>query len=160
MKSLDRRGFFSAISCSLASFAMARLIPLRSQRSLTGEVPAPNTGLCWLDVCAPFIIEDAERGLRSEIILTSDTFAGPRGHEDGRDATDYEIYLYDAAGKVIGRDGVTRRMSAPAMRTTVIPISDLIGDTKSFWGGMRIRLRPQCRQAMHASDLFSSAFVR
>ena len=92
--------------------------------------------------------------------MTSDTFAGARGHEDGRDATDYEIYLYDAAGKVIGRDGVTRRMSVPAMRTTLIPIRDLIGDAKSFWGGMKIRLRPQCRQAMHASDLFSSAFVR
>src|SRR5262245_66363263 len=116
MKSLDRRGFFSAISCSLASFAMARLIPLRSQRSLTGEVPVPNTGLCWLDVCAPFIIEDAERGLRSEIILTSDTFAGARGHEDGRDATDYASYLYDAAAKLIGSEGVTTRMAAAGMR--------------------------------------------
>ncbi len=167
MKTLDRRSFLSTISCSLASFATAQALPFRNQQSPAGVAPVPNTGSCWLDVCAPFVIEDAERGLHTEIILTSDTFAGARGHEDGADATDYEIYIYDAAGRAIGAGAAPRRLTVPAMRTTVITARELIAGTgsagrpgQSFWGGMRIRLRPRCRPAMHASDLFSSVFNR
>jgi hypothetical protein len=46
------------------------------------------------------------------------------------------------------------------MHTTVVTVRDLVGASGSFWGGMRIRLRPNGREPMHASDLFSSAFVR
>src|SRR5437868_4070612 len=51
-------------------------------------------------------------------------------------------------------------ISVSAMDATVLSARELIGSDKDFWGGMRIRLRPQARQAMPASDLFSSAFVR
>ncbi len=155
MKTLDRRSFLSTISCSLAGAATAPFIPVP-----TTLVQAINNQACWLDVCAPFIVEDHDRGVQSEIVLTSDTFFGARGHEDGADSTDYEVYLYDAAGKAIGAGGVARKLNAPAMRTTVIAARDLVGEAKSFWGGMKIRLRPRCRETMHASDLFSSAFVR
>src|SRR5574341_1779873 len=100
MKPMDRRSFLATISCSLASGGAAQLLPvsnLFAQSSVSS-----NSQSCWLEVCASFIVEDAERGVQSEIILTSDTFAGARGHEDGADSTDYEIYLYDAVGKVIG----------------------------------------------------------
>ena len=159
---MDRRRFLATISCSFAAGGATPFLPVSNLFARSGQQvsPAPNNQPCWLDVCAPFIVEDVDRGIQCEIVLTSDTFAGARGHEDGRDATDYEIYLYDSTGKVVGKDGVTRRMSVPAMRTTLVTIRDLIGDARSFWGGMRIRLRPQCRKAMHASDLFSSAFVR
>ncbi len=149
---MDRRQFLSTLSCSLA----APLLPVPDS---PGQAPPGSAG-CWLDVCAPFIAQDDARGMECEIVFTSDTFAGARGHEDGADATEYEILLYDGAGRPLGPGGVARRMTIPAMRTTVLPVSELLGETRSFWGGMRIRLRPRGREAMHASDLFSSAFVR
>jgi hypothetical protein len=105
-------------------------------------------------------MEDEQVGIQSEIVLTSDTFVGPKGFEDGVDATEYELYLYDAMGRRVGTDVQANCLSVPAMKTTVIKVSELIGTRKSFWGGLTIRLRPRCRQRMHASDLFSSAFVR
>ncbi|MDX2029556.1 MAG: hypothetical protein SF339_02735 [Blastocatellia bacterium] len=149
---MDRRRFLSTLSCSIA----APLVPVSEPLSQAGPTSAP----CWLDVCAPFIVEDGERGMECEIVLTSDTFSGARGHEDGADTTDYEIHLYDAAGRPVGPGGIARKLNVPAMRTTVIPIAELLGERKRFWGGMRIRLRPRGREAMHAGDLFSSAFVR
>ncbi|MGH9969360.1 MAG: hypothetical protein ACREBG_16385 [Pyrinomonadaceae bacterium] len=92
--------------------------------------------------------------------MTSDTFVGRRGYEGDAYGTDYEIYLYDRSGKAIGLGGIARKLTVPAMRTTVINARDLIGGVKSFWGGMKIRLQPRGPEPMHASDLFSSAFVR
>ncbi|MCI0338118.1 MAG: hypothetical protein L0226_11105 [Acidobacteria bacterium] len=152
---MNRRSFLSSVSCSLVTIATP--IPKLFEDYRT---TISTNQSCWLDVCAPFIIEDADRGFQSEIILTSDTFVGARGYEDGADATDYEIYLYDLAGKAIGAGGPAKRMTVPAMRATVISARELIGDVRSFWGGMNIRLRPKCREVMHASDLFSSAFLR
>ncbi len=168
MNPFDRRSFLSALSCSLATLASDSLAPVRRFIAEESNIFLPNDRSCWLDVCAPFVIEDADRGMHTEIILTSDTFAGARGHQDGADATEYEIYLYDASGRAIGarshQDGVARRLTVPAMRTTVIPARELIAgvgmEKRRFWGGMKIRLRPRCREAMHASDLFSSAFNR
>ena len=161
MSSLERRKFLSLLPGSVAGFVLAPLIP---QRSLTGNNVSSQlsaTGsTCWLDVCAPFIVEDDRRGIHTEIVLTSDTFVGARGYADGADGTDYEIYLYDADGRALGVDGVARRLTIPAMRTTLIDARDLIGAAKNFWGGMKIRLRPRARESMPASDLFSSAFVR
>jgi hypothetical protein len=154
---LKRRSFLALLppACAGAAF-----FPLSSAIKIFAQTPDRPTSVCWLDVCAPFIIEDAEIGLHSEIVLTSDTFVGARGFEDGADATEYEIYLYDAAGKAIGTDGVAKRLTVPAMQMTVLSLREILGDTRKFWGGMRIRLRPKGREPMHASDLFSSAFVR
>jgi hypothetical protein len=115
---------------------------------------------CWLDVCAPLVVQNAELGLYSEVVLTSDTFIGQSGYTDGADTTEYEVYLYDSSGNAIGADGVAKRLVVPAMHTTTISLKEVLSDRKEFWGGMRIRLRPKGRAPMHASDLFSSAFVR
>ncbi len=148
----DRRRFLASISCSLVTTVAAqpqqRLFSLQTNNS------------CWLEVTAPFIIEDAARGISTEVVLTSDTFAGVRGHEDKTAATEYEVYLYDANGQARGEKGIARRMTVPAMQTTVLAARDLLGAQKPFWGGMKIRLRPQNQAVKHASDLFSSAFVR
>jgi hypothetical protein len=171
VKPFDRRQF---ISRSLATLAAMPLIPIardsaRVDQQQQPTVQSPQTeypddksaGACWLEVCAPFVVEDAARGVSSEIVLTSDNFSGARGYADGRDATDYEIYLYDADGKPVGASGVARKMTVPAMQTTVIAARDLLGDAPArFWGGMKIRLRPRGRAPLHANDLFSSAFVR
>jgi hypothetical protein len=159
MGTVKRREFLAQFSFSVG----AGLLPFLGSRTAMGVdrgAPSGAQGICWLDVAAPFIVEDPALGIHSEIILTSDTFSGASGHEDGVDATEYEIYLYDAAGKAIGTDGVAKRLVAPAMHTTVLPVSEMIGAGQSFIGGSRIRLRPRARTPMHASDLFSSAFVR
>jgi hypothetical protein len=148
MRQTDRRDFLSGVSFSLLSLTV-------SQTAL-GATTVPG---CWLDVCAPFIVEDPSRGVTSELILTSDNFTGVSGYEDSRNATEYEIYLYDSTGRAIGDGGIARRLSVPALRTTVIPVSQLLGrNEQKFWGGLKVRLRPV--NGSHASDLFSSAFVR
>ncbi|HET8782563.1 MAG TPA: hypothetical protein VFM63_09095 [Pyrinomonadaceae bacterium] len=158
MKTLERRSFLSLISTATVGSAFYPALGFGNQNS---QSPKPiSNGTCWLDVCAPFIIQDAALGIDSEIVLTADNFIGANGHADGSDATEYQILLYDSEGRPIGDDGVARRLSAQAMCTTVIPVSELVGRDKSFWGGMRIRLRPKTRTPTHASDLFSSAFVR
>ena len=160
---LKRRSFLALFPGALAGAAFYPLLNSHSktlaQTPATKDKKAGNL-VCWLDVCAPFIVEDAEIGLHSEIVLTSDTFVGAKGYADGADATEYEIYLYDADGKAVGAEGVTRRLVVPAMQITVLSLREILGDSRKFWGGMRIRLRPKGRQPMHASDLFSSAFVR
>lgn len=148
---MDRRTFLSNFSCSLAPFVVAP--PVQFQRA---AIPAP----CWLEVAVPFIAQDATLGMQSEIVLTSDTFAGARGYEDGLDATEFEICLYDATGKLLGADSVTKRLVVPAMHVTPLPLRELLGNAGKFAGGLKIRLRPQTRVGMHTSDLFSSAFVR
>src|SRR5216684_1620068 len=122
----DRRRFLSLISGSVAAYATTPLTPfqrlLGDNESLlrSSQNPPPGTGSCWLDVCAPFVVEDYQRGIHTNLVLTSDTFSGQRGYEGDAYGTNYEIYLYDAAGKAIGSDGVARRMTVPAMHTTVI----------------------------------------
>lgn len=155
MPQMERRTFLANLSCSFVPLALPA--PGRFVRK---AVPAA----CWLEVAAPFLLEDVEHRLTSEVVLTSDTFAGARGYEDGLDATEFEICLYDAAGKLIGKDDVTKRLSVPAMHVTALPLRALLGGATKpaarFCGGLKIRLRPQTRVGMHASDLFSSAFVR
>lgn len=158
---MNRRSFLALFPGALAGAACIPLINFGS--NTFAQAPGASkstTPACWLDVAAPFIVEDPEIGLHSEIVLTSDTFVGAKGYEDGADATEYEIYLYDAEGKAIGADGIARRLVVPAMQMTVLSLREILGDGRKFWGGMRIRLRPKGRQPMHASDLFSSAFVR
>ncbi|HKR12539.1 MAG TPA: hypothetical protein VJT15_10805 [Pyrinomonadaceae bacterium] len=158
MKTLARRSFLSLISHATVGSTLCSASPLARALTRTG-----NSGTCWLDVCAPFIIQDAALGIDSEIVLTADNFIGARGYADDLDATEYQILLYDPEGRPIGDNGVARRLTAEAMRTTVIPVGELVGPgnkAQGFWGGMRIRLKPKTRTPTHASDLFSSAFVR
>jgi hypothetical protein len=162
-RGLKRRSFLAYLPGALATTAFVPLINGRTK--FAGQNPNPSppvkaTPVCWLDVAAPFIVEDPEIGLHAEVVLTSDTFVGAKGYEDGADATEYEIYLYDAAGKAVGSDGIAKRLTVPAMQNTIVTLREILGSNQKFWGGMRIRLRPKGRQPMHASDLFSSAFVR
>ncbi|HYW73333.1 MAG TPA: hypothetical protein VE961_20090 [Pyrinomonadaceae bacterium] len=167
MKFVNRRDFLALFSGSLGAAAITRCLPLTppaalaqtpSQTNPAAKSVTPNE--CWLEVAAPFLVEAPEAGIRSEIFLTSDTFVGRTGYADHADATEYEIYLYDADGNPVGRNGVAKQFVVPAMQTTTLNLAELLGEQKAFWGGMKIRLRPKSRQSMHASDLFSSAFVR
>jgi hypothetical protein len=158
---LNRREFLRNAQRALSGVAMLPLLDWQNVATAQSyNAPVTSGGACWLDVCAPFIVENEAAGIHSEIVLTSDTFVGRKGHEDRLDSTEYEIYLYDVAGKAVGADGVAKRLTVPAMQTTVIPVGDILNGAKNFAGGMRVRLRPKGREPMHASDLFSSAFVR
>jgi len=165
-KMFGRRSFLSLVSGPIAACAALPLMPVHKLiGSYSGTLredqdSSLTNGECWLDVCAPFVVEDYERGIHTDIVLTSDTFAGVRGYEGDAYATNYEIYLYDSAGNGIGQGGMARKLTVPAMHTTVIKAQELVGDTRNFWGGMKVRLKPQGSMPMHASDLFSSAFVR
>src|SRR4030095_1728845 len=91
------------------------------------SIPSQKTvSHCWLDVCGAFVVEDADLGVHSEIVLTSDTFVGARGFEDGSDQTEYQIHLFQPDGTPVGEDGVAHRLTVPAMKTTVIKVADLI----------------------------------
>ncbi len=146
---MNRRDFLSSISCSLVGL---------SEVSLVRPFGGSGDGACWLDVCAPFISYDSAAGMFSEIVLTSDNFSGISGYRDGKEQTEYEFHLYDVDGKPV--NGSPRKLTVPAMRTTVIDMRELTGGGERFEGGLRIRLRPVSRDLTHASDLFSSAFVR
>ena len=50
----------------------------------------------------PIVIDDPKTGIHSDIILTSDSFAGVRGHESAANSSDYEIFLYDERGNPAG----------------------------------------------------------
>lgn len=155
MTTLKRRSFLTLVSTAAAGSALFPSLGFGRQG---------GNDVCWLDVCAPLIIQDPALGIESEIVLTADNFLGARGYADGSDATEYQVLLYDFEGRTISADGgdsgIARRLTAQAMQTTVVPVSELIGPNRSFWGGMKIRLRPKTRTPTHASDLFSSAFVR
>jgi hypothetical protein len=154
MKTLERRSFLALVSQAVTGTA---LLPLAS--ALPVSAISFQNNHCWLDVAAPFLIQDDSFGMESEIVLTADNFIGSKGYADGLDSTEYEIYVYDSAGNVLGHEGV-KRFSVPAMQATVIAVRDLVGPKTNFWGGVRIRLRPKTRTPSHASDLFSSAFIR
>ena len=158
MKTIERRSFLSLVSNAAIGSALFPAFSLAHQYSQ--QLKPVSDGTCWLDVCAPFIIQDSALGIDSEIVLTADNFVGATGYADGADATEYQIYLYDFEGNPLGENGVARGLIAQAMRTTVISVAELVGPRKSFWGGMKVRLRPKTRTPSHASDLFSSAFVR
>src|SRR5689334_8748352 len=134
MKRIERRTFLSIASQAIAGAAL-----------LPRLVRAGEPSSCWLDVCAPFLIQDTSAGIESEIVLTSDNFIGANGYADGADATEYEIYLYDFQGRLFGDNGTPKHLSVTSMRTTVIPVSDLVGSESDFWGGLRVRLKPKTR---------------
>jgi len=161
---LNRRNFLTLSSSSLLYLATAQPLSAKSPRFLhhvlQESLATAKSRSCWLDVCAPFVIQDPKLGIDSEIVLTSDNFIGATGYSDGADATEYEIYLYDSEGRLFGENGSARRLTVTAMQTTVLSVADIVGSDVSFWGGMRVRLKPKTRVPSHPSDLFSSAFVR
>jgi hypothetical protein len=156
MTKFDRRTFITALSTSAGSL----ILPKPTLLASISERPETPETACWLEVTAPLVLQDSDLGIYSEIVLTSDNFTGRDGHLEARYKTDYEILLFESNGKAIGKDGVAKRLTVPAMRTTVIPVRDIIGENKNFFGGMTVRLRPQSPVQTHTSDLFSSAYIR
>jgi hypothetical protein len=80
------------------------------------------------------------------------------GYRDSKNATEYQILLFEASGKEIPLDR-GGKLEIPALRPTLLQMRDLAG-RKSFFGGAKIRVAPSPNQVTRAGDLFSAGFVR
>jgi len=65
---LDRRSFLLISSSSLLSLASRSAA--QQPQSPTAIAPQKTVSHCWLDVCGAFVVEDADLGVHSEIVLT------------------------------------------------------------------------------------------
>src|SRR5215831_5999129 len=137
---MQRRAFLSGLTGALIPSAPAE--------------PAP----CWLDVAAPFIAVDPKLQLTSQILLTATCFPGVDGFRDAHFATEYEIDLYDHAGKPIPLDN-HGRIEVASLRPTLVNLAEW-AHRDSFFGSARVRVAPSPDQMPHAGDLFSAGFVR
>ncbi|MBZ5624441.1 MAG: hypothetical protein LAQ69_37950, partial [Acidobacteriia bacterium] len=144
MTMIDRRVFLSGMA---GSFLAATAAP----------GPAEPPGTCWLDVAAPFVVVDRAIELSTEILLTATCFPGADGYRDPSHATEYEVLLYDAAGREIRLDH--SKLEIPSLHPTLLNLQQLSG-RDSFFGGARIRVAPSPHQVPRAGDLFSAGFVR
>lgn len=131
MKNFARRSFLRFLPSAVAGIAVTPLLKCASSTVAAPELEPPDTAAtCWMDVCAPFVVRSTAAGIRSRVILTSDSFFGRNGHADGRDSTEYEIYVYDAGGQPYGPNGLTRHLIVPAMQTTILDLSELVPERK------------------------------
>lgn len=155
MYGLDRRAFLAGLASSLAGASVS--LPARALAQYSAAKTGAG-GTCWLDVAAPFVVNEPRLGLSTELLLTATCFPGVEGFRNSQYATEYEVELYDAAGREVRLDRA-RRQVISAMRPTVLDMGQLL-DSKPFWGSARLRLAPRGEHVTHAGDLFSAGFVR
>jgi hypothetical protein len=159
MFTMDRRAF-------LASLAGSWLVGAGEPAYGSPQYPVADlakksdaaAGACWLDVAAPLVVCDPAQQLTSELLLTATCFPGIEGYKDSHYSTNYQILLYDAAGKEIKLDQ-GGRLNIPALRPTLVSMQEL-SHRDSFFGGAKIRLAPSANQVPRAGDLFSAGFMR
>lgn len=170
MQRFDRRAFLSGLTGSLVTAsglswskvalpAGAQAQPQYPYEDKKPAVKPPDGKACWLDVAAPFIVQDSKLGLDTEFLLTATCFAGVEGFRAAQAGTDYELLLFDGKGNPVDT-GRNSRIQVSAMRPTVLRVSDVVGKGKPFWGSAKLRLAPHGEGVAHAGDLFSAGFVR
>ncbi len=149
MFTIDRRSFLTSLAGSLfVGASVSAAAPPATQQS----------GACWLDVAAPFVVVDPAQQLSTELLLTATCFPGIDGYKNSHYATEYQILLFDASGKDIKLDN-GGRMSIPALHPTLLSMKELSG-RDAFVGGAKVRVAPSPHQVPRAGDLFSAGFVR
>lgn len=160
MKPIDRRTFLAGLTSSIVTASAISIPRVRAAAAQYGQqaAPAANAQACWLDVCAPFVVQDPTLNLSTELLLTADCFPGVEGFRDIHNTTEYQIQLFAPDGKEIPI-GQASKLVVPAMRPTLLEMGEVAGK-KSFWGSARVRVAPHGEKATHAGDLFSAGFVR
>lgn len=163
MRPIDRRAFLSGLTSSLVAGAISMPAYAAGQQAQGYQQypkpePEKTPERCWLDVCAPFVVQDPDLGISTELLLTAACFPGVEGFRDAQYSTEYEVLLFDAAGREIPLE-TSRRMVIPAMRPTVLQMGEVAAQ-KKFWGSAKIRLIPRGEGISRAGDLFSAGFVR
>jgi hypothetical protein len=157
MFTLDRRTFLAGLAGSwlVGAGETAHGSPQYPEAS---KMTQPAAGACWLDVAAPLVVVDPAQQLTSDLLLTATCFPGIEGYRDSHYSTEYQILLFDAAGKEIKLDR-GGRLNIPALRPTLVSMKDL-SHRDAFFGGAKIRLAPSANQVARAGDLFSAGFMR
>jgi len=160
MTTIDRRVFLSGLAGSLFVASSARNAAAdQYSPSSTPQVPAvDSSGVCWLDVAAPFVAVDPQQQMCTDLLFTATCFPGIEGFRSSRNETQYQVLLYEASGKPIRleNDG---KLSIPAMRPTLLNMKEWTG-RDAFFGGAKVRVAPSPHQVERAGDLFSAGFVR
>ncbi|HUF22727.1 MAG TPA: hypothetical protein VMN81_01275 [Vicinamibacterales bacterium] len=157
MEGLDRRTFLAGLTGGLVGAGLAAPMRVLTASAIqAGKVSAARG--CGLEIAAPFVVSDPALGLSTELLLTAANFPGSQGFRDAQYGTEYEVMLYDAAGREVSLDG-SRKQVISAMRPTIIDMDQVL-DGKPFWGSARLKLTPRGENASHSSDLFSAGFVR
>ena len=154
MQRLDRRAFLSRLTGSLVTasgLSWSKLALPASAQQAQQQPPYPYDGAnptkksdgkaCWLDVAAPFMVQDDALGLNTEMLLTATCFPGIEGYRAKESGTDYELLLFDGNGKPVDTGGAGRVNCSP-MRPTVLRLNEVLGHKKNFWGSARLRLAP------------------
>lgn len=163
MFTIDRRTFLSGLAGSFFVASADRLQgspqdPQAPRMAGADGAPGDTVGACWLDVAAPFVVVDPAQQLTTQLLLTATCFPGVEGYRDQHYATEYQILLFDEAGKEIKLDN-NGKVEIPAMRPTLLDMQSL-AKRDSFFGGAKIRVAPSPHQVARAGDLFSAGFVR
>ena len=163
MFTIDRRTFLSGLAGSFFVTSdrlqgapqyppqAAKVAPDAAVGNATGDV-------CWLDVAAPFVVVDPAQQLTTQLLLTATCFPGVEGYRDQHNATEYQVLLFDNAGKEIKLDN-SGKLEIPAMRPTLLDMKTM-AKRDAFFGGAKIRVAPSPQQVPRAGDLFSAGFVR
>jgi len=164
MLPIDRRTFLSGLAGSIF-LSSANRLQGAPQYPQTASVPTADAAMaqasgqaCWLDVAAPFVVVDPAQQLTTELLLTATCFPGAEGFRDDRYATEYQILLFDAAGKEIKLDN-GGKVEISAMRPRLLDMQAM-ANRDAFFGGAKIRVAPSPHQVARAGDLFSVGFVR
>jgi hypothetical protein len=152
MKIIERRAFLSGLT--------GALLGAQAQGQTQTQAPAavPSAGACWLDVAAPFVVVDPTQDLSTEMLLTATCFPGIDGYRNPRNATEYQVLLFDHTGKEIPLDS-QGRLQIPALHPTVMRMAEW-ARRDVFFGGAKVRVAPSPHQMPRAGDLFSAGFVR
>jgi len=162
MFTIDRRTFLSGLAGSFLAADRAQGAPQypQSTKAAAADLAAGQASgeACWLDVAAPFVVVDPAQQLTTQLLLTATCFPGVEGYREGRFATEYQVLLFDEAGKEIRLDS-DGKFEIPAMRPTLLDMKTL-AKRDAFFGGAKIRVAPSPHQVPHAGDLFSAGFVR
>ncbi len=173
MKRLDRRAFLSRLTGSLVTASGLSLSKIALPATVLAQNPpqqsdpyydkkpnpATNGKACWLDVAAPFMVQDTKLNLNTELLLTATCFPGVDGFRKEGAGTDYDLLLFDGAGNLVDT-GKRGKLQISPLRPTVLRLSDVLPEGKDFWGSARLRLAPHSGCVAHAGDLFSAGFVR
>ena len=157
MRPIDRRTFLAGLTSSLVASVGAFPALARGAQQYLPAPETKNPESCWLDVCAPFVVEDPDLGLSTELLLTAACFPGVDGFRDAQFATEYDVALFDTSGREIPM--TSSRLVVPAMRPTVLRMGEL-ARRKQFWGSAKVRLIPRGENVTRAGDLFSAGFMR
>ena len=136
MLTIDRRTFLSGLA---GSFLVASADRLQGSQQYPQIARAPaateKSEACWLDVAAPFVVVDPAQQLYHPTAIDRYLLPRSEGFRDQHYATEYQVLLFDAAGKEIKLDNAGK-LEIPAMRPTLLDMRAM-AKRDAFFGGPR-----------------------